>query len=171
MIGLILLLGAILFEAIAVLLAGNRITPLSMSWTRPVALLGLMFVGLFGAGPGLAAGLRRRLDHSVFNLWPGRHSGQTATPYLDSLGYAVTAAVFFILFCLAAFVSAETRILDHTVRTLNWPLWVMQCTLVVAFGGNVVRYSIFAADASLRRYPEPHLDSVVRFKQLFAPTR
>ena len=90
---------------------------------------------------------------------------------LDSLGYAVTATVFFILFCLAAFVSAETRILDHTVRTLNWPLWVMQCTLVVAFGGNVVRYSVFAADASLRRYPEPHLDSVVRFKQLFAPNR
>ena len=167
MIGLLMLLGAILFEAIAVLLAGNRITPLSMSWTRPVALLGLMFVGLFGAGPGLAAGLRRRLDRSVFNLWSGQRFSREFTRYLDSLGYAVTASVFFILFCLAAFVSAETRILDQIVRTLNWPLWVMQCTLVVAFGGNVVRYSIFAADASLRSYRESQLDSVVRFTDLF----
>jgi len=113
-------------------------------WAQPAALLGLLLLTLFGLGPSAVASLRPSLSKQFFDR---RTFSQS---WFETLSYSVTSAFFFVLFCLAAYMSSETRALGERMAVLDWPLWLIQSSLVLAFGCNVVRYSIYAADASAR---------------------
>ena len=114
------------------------------SGSGSVASLGVVLIGLFGMGPALlgpASSLSTKLLTKTGD-W------RRPASWLRPVAHACTALLFFILFCLEAFVASETRILGGQLNGLGWPLWVAQSLMVLAFGGNVVRFSIYAADPS-----------------------
>lgn len=113
-------------------------------WPQPLALQGLLLLTLFAIGPSAVANLRPSLSKQFFDKRSWSRS------WFETLAYSVTALFFFVLFCLAAYMSSETRALGERMAILDWPLWWVQSSLVLAFGCNVVRYSIYAADASVR---------------------
>jgi len=121
-----------------------KIPPELVHWPLPIALQGLLLLTLFSIGPAGVADLRPSLRKQFFDR------GSWNRGWVETLGYSCTAIFFFVLFCLAAYMSSETRVLGDHLAILDWPLWLLQSVLVLAFGSNVVRYSIYAADASCR---------------------
>ena len=145
--GLVLLVGALALELCAWLLPWGTTSPgirSPLPLALPIALQGLLLLTLFGIGPAGGAGLRPSLSKQFFDK-PSWNRG-----WVETLAYSVTAIFFFVLFCLAAYMSSETRTLGEHMAVVDWPLWLVQSALVVAFGCNVVRFSIYAADASAR---------------------
>lgn len=121
-----------------------------------VARLGLVVAALFAIGPAatLDSQIRRR------RLGPRSWGAKAATAH-----YATTAAVFFVLFCIASYVTAETRALNDLVAGLHLPLWLMQSLMVTAFGANVLRFSVYAADEKTRPEAIDPLFLAIRFSR------
>lgn|GEM_PF-5122363 len=121
-----------------------KFTSQFVHFLQPVALQGLLLLTLFAIGPSAVSSLRPSLSNQFFDKRSWSRS------WFETLAYSITALFFFVLFCLAAYISSETRALGEHMAVLDWPLWLVQSSLVLACGCNVVRYSIYAADASAR---------------------
>lgn len=115
-----------------------------------VGLVGMIVTALFGLGLAADSGEHFR-PRVMDNLVPAGFGNAIVT-----LGHLLTAAFFAVLTVLSVWVAAESMALDDVTPLLRWPVGLLQCVLVVAFGVNVLRYLIYAFVADAR--PSEHVD-------------
>ncbi len=147
----VLTVAAFALMAVALLadVISRRVFQTGLIGATEVAVVGMIAVAMFGIGIATDEGahLRPRLFDRLFP--------KSAEGLVDRAASFVTGAFFTVFAALSVWMVIESAGLGDRTEIMNFPVWMLQSMIAIAFATNAARSFVFAADPSLKPSDDP----------------
>ena len=147
----VLTVAAFALMAVALLadVISRRLFQTGLIGATEVAVVGMIAVAMFGIGIATDEGahLRPRLFDKLFP--------KSAEGAIDRAASFVAGAFFAVFAGLAVWMVIESAGLGDRTEIMNFPVWMLQSMIAIAFATNAMRNFVFAADPSLKPSDDP----------------
>ena len=130
--GFVVMAAALVLDVAARLILGHGLVG-----APQLGLVGMLVTALFGVG--LAADAGEHLRPRLLDRYRPPHWEAA----MARIGHLLTGGFFLLLAWLSAKVALESHRLEDVTSLLRWPVWLLQLTFVLAFGGNAARCLLF----------------------------